>query len=170
MTLAVTLAHTHRHMSEPVLRDLRLIITHYNALAGADNQAQADHLTQLLNLFFPVDTPRLNRLSGAEISAFLTAIPTVCQLDQADSQGGKPMDWGYLYAHLAAALGWTHHYIDEQLTLSRLNEMQGYFDDHPATHLLVAAYLGYENPNKTQSVQSFFDNLRAAHGKPRKPK
>lgn len=154
-------------MEEPVLHDLKLIITTYNALAACQTPAdQGRHITHLLGLFFGQAAPSLNRISADELTAFLLAVPVACGLEQATGKSsGKPTDWGYLYAHLSASFGWTYDYIDRHIKMSQIKEMQGYMEAHPATHLLVAAYLGYEGPQHN-APQAFFDKMRAMAGKP----
>jgi len=166
--MLVTLANKDRLMREPVLRDLRLVIGHYNAIASAtDSDSQQQHVANLLTLFFGASAPPLNRCSAEEMAAFLLAIPGVCGLEQAPGKTAGETDWGALYAHLCATFGWEYHYVDGRLKLSQLKEMRGYMDGNPATHLLVAAYLGYENPDKANSPQGFFDKMRAMYRKPR---
>jgi hypothetical protein len=46
------------------------------------------------------------------------------------------------------------------MTLSRLYDVNGYFSNNPPTHLLVAAYLGYESPDR-QSGKEFLSALAA---------
>jgi hypothetical protein len=55
------------------------------------------------------------------------------------SDGGE--DWGGLYGLLATACGYHPRDIDE-LTLFDIDDLCGYWADHPPTHVLVAAFLG----------------------------
>lgn len=47
-----------------------------------------------------------------------------------------------IYSHLAASFGWTWDYIDKEMTLPRLYEINRYFENHPPVHILLAAFMG----------------------------
>ena len=51
-------------------------------------------------------------------------------------------DYGAVIAHVCACTGWTWDYVAENVDLPRLSELNAYWADHPATHVMVAAYLG----------------------------
>jgi len=66
--------------------------------------------------------------------------------------------------------GWTWEYVGRQMTLPRLYEMQGYWEQHPPVGDLVAAYLGYEarstglKPVPPKSSYGSAEELMAAFG------
>lgn len=131
-------------LPEPVFKQLKIIISAYNTLATA---TAADEQTDALNTLLTAATLQdmtVNLLKEGELTAFLTTIPTLCQLETGGEGSGKPVDWGSLYAHLSACYGWTYNDIDNHMTLSRLDEYRPYMQRNPPTHQLAAAYLGYE--------------------------
>ena len=60
------------------------------------------------------------------------------------------MDWDALYAHLITSLGWTWDYIDEHMTLPRLTVLSAYWQNHPPTHIALAAFLDIKPTPKTR--------------------
>lgn len=58
------------------------------------------------------------------------------------------MNWGEVYAHLITVTGWTWEYIDENMTLPRLAGLSAYWESHPPTHIIAAAYAGIEPKEK----------------------
>jgi hypothetical protein len=146
--IELTLAGKKRTVEEPVFKQLRRLLSAYNALAEGDGPARLQALKTLLDSLGLGSIP-LWRLRDGELQALFEAIPALCQLKPvAPGAGGRDFPWGEMYAHLSLCLGWTYDYIDNHMTLSRLAEYQAYFAKHPPTHQLVAAYLGYEPPGR----------------------
>lgn len=58
------------------------------------------------------------------------------------------MTWGEIYALMCAETGWTWEYVDEEMTLPRLDEFTKLWNRHPplrvAVHAIAIA-LGMEN-------------------------
>ena len=163
MTVPVTLAQKNWLMEEPVFRDLKKILVLYGGLSAAQDDAdRVETLKALLGLFFVSKPPSLNRISAEELVDFLQKIPVACGLETtAKKQGSdKPIDWGYLYGHLCASMGWDYDYVDSHMTMSRLKELNSYWLAHPPTHLLVAAFMGYE-AKEQDSVKSFFERVKS---------
>ena len=42
-------------------------------------------------------------------------------------------------------MGWTWEYVDDYMTLPRLNQLAKYWKENPPLHLMVAQYLGLSN-------------------------
>jgi hypothetical protein len=55
-------------------------------------------------------------------------------------------DWDSVYAYLIAATQWTWEYIDEFLTLPRLNALQKHWRRFPPVHMTAAAFAGIKPP------------------------
>jgi len=160
----ITLGNRRYPYREPVLRDLRLVISHYNAIAGSDDPGR--HIDAILGLLVVGNAPKARRLGPAVLADFLAALPGKLGLEQGPDVGDGPAVWGGLYAHLSMTLGWTYDYIDGHMTLSRLKEMQPYLRKNPATHQLVAAFLGYEpDPTPEEKVRNLFNKFRAMLGR-----
>lgn len=62
---------------------------------------------------------------------------------------------------MASFPGWSWEYIDEQMTIPRLDAINAYHRKHPPLHLAVAAYLGVgekARPSElTDDGRSLFD-------------
>jgi hypothetical protein len=56
---------------------------------------------------------------------------------------------------MAAFPGWTWEYVDECMTLPRLDSLSNYWSDHPPVHKMIAAYLGIK-PKSSKPAQSDF--------------
>jgi hypothetical protein len=157
----VVLGGKKRRLPEPVFGQLRRIIPLYNALPKTqDDQAAGEIVLELLRVLFGAQ--KLGRVSGPELAELLRRLPDICGFEtgshgKGDSDGSE---FGYLYAHLAASFGWTYDYIDRHMTLRRFRECEAYWEKHPPTHWLAAAYLGYEGPRQ-QTAQQFFASLLA---------
>lgn len=157
----LVLAGRERDIAEPVFKSLRRIIAAYNRLAGEGADADKVAAVETLLTHLLAGEVSLKQLTQGELSALLQAVPDICGLKPAPRQGVQPTDnWGDVYAHLSACCGWTYDYIDNHMTLSRLNEYRAYWSKHPPTHQLVAAYLGYEYQDK-QSGSSFLAAIAA---------
>lgn len=166
MAVTLTLAGRRRAIAEPPLGRLRIILASYNALASADGSpaAQVDALNRLLDAVTAGAIRDFRRLKPSELPALLDSIPPLCRFST--NENGKPTDWGMIYAHLSASFGWTYAYINDHVTLGQLDEYQGYMRQNPPTHVLVAAYLGYEYQDKTSG--SAFLKMIAAQAQARK--
>jgi hypothetical protein len=95
-------------------------------------------------------------------------LPKVDALKVKGEEG--PVDWDALYAHLLACFpGWTWEYIDEQMTIPRLEAITAYQREFPPQHVLIAAYLGAGKKAKTSEFtedgQSVFDVFPRTPGK-----
>ncbi len=152
---------------EPVFRDLRRIIASYNAIAHCQPGQQAAHIQRILSLLLGKQSPSLRAITPDQLADFLHQLPDTLGLEAAgDDNGSEPGTWGDTYAHLAMAMGWTYDNIDQTMTLSRLKELQPYLHKNPATHQLVAAYLGYEpKPTAEENMRAIFNRFRAMMGK-----
>lgn len=154
----ITLGGKIRQVPEPVFRQLRLIIPLYRQLATASAVDSRTLIIELLAIFF--EGQRLGRLANDEISAFIAAVPDLCGLTpSSESSTSGDDDWGSVYAHLSASLGWDYDYIDNHMMMSRLKEMAPYFKRNPPTHQLVVAFLGYEYQDPQDKVRQFFQSL-----------
>jgi hypothetical protein len=51
---------------------------------------------------------------------------------------------------LSASLGWTWEYIDSEMTLPRLYSLNKYWERHPPTHILLAAFMGVKPKEKKE--------------------
>lgn len=51
------------------------------------------------------------------------------------------MSWDGIYARLSCATGWTFEYIDEYMTLPRLQGFAEYWKEAPPVNELAAAYI-----------------------------
>lgn len=152
-TTTLRLGRRDRQIKEPVFRQIRIIIAAYNQVADGDVSAQYAALNTILAVLTN-NAVKLKQLNQTELTDFLAALPTICGLKPVEAGGVKrDTDWGHIYFHLAATLGWDYDYIDNHMTLSRLEECRAYLDKHPPTHQLVAAYLGYEQKNKDEGQQ-----------------
>ncbi|TAN71620.1 MAG: hypothetical protein EPN17_01020 [Methylobacter sp.] len=161
-TTTLILAGRERAIAEPVFKQLRRIIQAYGKLADpACSDAEKIEAVKIILVCLLDESINIKRLAGDELGALLQAIPDICGLKPV-SPGSKNTgtDWGGIYAYLSAYFGWTYDYIDNYMTLSRLNEYQGYLKKHPPTHELVAAYLGYEYQDK-QSGNGFLAAIAA---------
>jgi hypothetical protein len=65
---------------------------------------------------------------------------------------------------------WTWEYIDEHMTLPRLDALNEYWRRNPPLHQLVAAYAGFKPPNddnkepeKTEDLATFMAEMSAAN-------
>jgi len=48
--------------------------------------------------------------------------------------------------------GWTWDYVDENMTMERLNALTGYWEDHPPLQAMIASYFGIESkPKETKT-------------------
>lgn len=153
----ITLGNKQVTVQEPVFKHLKIILKAYNRLADelpdADKMAAID--TMLASVFD--GKLKLKHLGADELSDFLAAVPKICGVDASDGKpsNGKPSGdhWGDIYAHLSACLGWTWDYIDNNMTMSRLDDYKNYWLKNPPVHQLVAAYLGYEYQDKQAGSQ-----------------
>lgn len=151
-----------RDIAEPVFKQLRRIIAAYNQLASDCPDAVKIAAIEILLACLLDGKVKLKHLSNDELAALLQAIPAVCHLETkaGTANAAQPIEWGNVYAHLSATFGWDYDYIDNHMTLSRLNEYRQYMTHHPPTHQLVAAYLGYEYQDK-QAGNGFLKAIAA---------
>lgn len=163
----IVLGGKKRQLPEPVFCQLKKIFPLYNALPKATDEHDARTLVaELLAILF--GNQRLGRIDADELADLFRRLPDICGFDTApDGQAaGDGPDWGDLYAHLCASFGWTYDYVDRHMTLHRLKECGAYWEKHPPTHWLVAAYLGYEGPQQQTAKQFFASLLAQAKSKP----
>jgi len=149
-------------ITEPVFRQLRLILAAYNQLSDADNAIRIKAANTIVNEL-TLGKAKLSQVSAEEFKTLLEKLPEICGLKAVQKETtvkSIETDWGYIYAHLSMCLSWTYDYIDNNMTLSRLDEYRRYFLKHPPTHQLVAAYLGYEYKDK-QEGSAFLRNILA---------
>ena len=157
------IAGRERSISEPVFRKLRIILKAYDRLFELDcTEIDKVNDVEIILACLLDDLVKIRHLKDGELNALLNAMSDICGLKKTVSPDGKraDTDWGYIYAHLSACMGWTYDYIDNSMTLSRLEEYRHYMEKHPPTHQLVAAYLGYEHQEK-QEGNSFFAAIAA---------
>lgn len=76
-------------------------------------------------------------------------------LKQTESENKEPARWDEVYAHISACTGWTPKQIDEDTTIDQIVALNKYYEDHPPIHILVAAYMGYKQNVKTQTIEEF---------------
>ena len=50
-------------------------------------------------------------------------------------------------------MGYTYEYIDDFMTLPRLNQMAAYWKENPPLHQIVAGYLGFEKSKSTNDTE-----------------
>jgi hypothetical protein len=154
MTTTLTLAGREQVINEPCFKHLRLIIDAYAKLSADSGEPEKLAAVEFILNTLAGNAIKLSKLSTTELIAFLQAVPDICGLKTVTGTNEKTKtDWGFLYAHLSACLGWTYDYIDNNMTLSRLNEYRGYWKTHPPTHQLVAAYMGYEAKDQNNGSQ-----------------
>ena len=73
---------------------------------------------------------------------------------------------------MATVTGWTWDYIEDSLTLPRYYALADYWQEHPPTHLLVAAFMGYEatpkkpacGPDNPGSLADLISSFQAIGG------
>lgn len=144
-------------VKEPVFRCLKIILKAYNRLS--EEASDMDKMAAIDAMLAAVFNGKLKlkHLSPDELSDFLAAVPKICGVDGGDDKPAKPVPvgdhWGDIYAHLSACLGWTWDYIDNNMTMSRLEAYKKYWQKNPPTHQLVASYLGYEYQDKQAGSQ-----------------
>lgn len=72
-------------------------------------------------------------------------------------------DWDAIYARVITATGWTWDYIDEYLTLPRLNALGKHWQDFPPVNETVAAFVGIKpekkEPRKIDNAWQGIDTL-----------
>lgn len=71
-------------------------------------------------------------------------------------------DFGEVIAHVCASTGWTWDYVAEHVDLPRLEALTRYWEGHPPTHVMVAAYFGIkptETPPTTPTGEQDFSHL-----------
>lgn len=160
--MIIKLAGRERELNEPVFRVLKKILLAYNLLSS--NASKSEKLIALQTLLDCLTNRKikLKQLKKGELETLINAIPELCHLKPApDNKGKLEINWGEIYIHLSVSCpGWTYDYIDNNMTLSRLEECQDYFKKFPPIHQMVAAYLGYESENKQQG-NSFLAALAA---------
>lgn len=61
------------------------------------------------------------------------------------------------------AFGWTWEYIDQNMTLPRLQSMNRYWKKFPPMHVLVAGYLGVGAFKEEAETMSFDQLLSEIH-------
>jgi len=163
----VTLGGKAYPVDEPPLGQVRRILKLYRQLAAVtgDDAAAAQERLRLVNAILAVffGSMKLGRVTGAELSAFLNAIPAICGLEpaQVGADTRDTDDFGTIYAHLAATFGWDYATIDSQVKLSQLRDMSDYMKRNPPTHQLVATYLGYEYQSPEEKMRRFFQQAKA---------
>lgn len=54
---------------------------------------------------------------------------------------------------MCTCFGWTWEYVDDNMTLERLNAMELYWKENPPLHILVANYMGYEKPKNAKDKE-----------------
>jgi hypothetical protein len=54
-------------------------------------------------------------------------------------------DWDSIYAKTITATGWTWEYIDEFLTLPRLNALFEHWAEYPPVHITAALFAGIKS-------------------------
>jgi len=66
------------------------------------------------------------------------------------------INWDGIYARVITALGWTWEYIDEFLTLPRLNALVKHWQDFPPVNETVAVFVGVksEKPKARKEVEN----------------
>lgn len=77
------------------------------------------------------------------------------------------IDWDAVVSHVVACTGWTWDTVLTELDLPRLNALNLYWDSHPPTHILIAAYMGVKpkqaavsnQTNQDSSLDSLGDQL-----------
>lgn len=161
-TTTLILAGRERSIAEPVFKQLRLIIQAYGRLADKTcSDAEKIKAVEIILACLLDESIKIKHLTHDELAALLQAIPNICGLKPVSSNTKNTgTDWGGIYAYLSGYFGWTYDYIDNHMTLSRLDEYQGYLKKHPPTHELVAAYLGYEYQDQ-QSGNGFLAAIAA---------
>lgn len=153
---------------EPPFKKLKVILAAYGKLSEHKDADQIGVIyTQLTGNIVPV-----TKLLEGELVELMRVAPQICHLQVfepgsrsifAGKRSDSAVDWDGIYAHLCASLGWTWDYIDNNMTLSRLEAMNEYWAENPPVHQLVAAYLGYKGSSK-DSGKKFLENLFSNNG------
>lgn len=63
------------------------------------------------------------------------------------------IDWDEEYALLITVTGWTYEYIDEWVTLPRLNALKRHWLNSPPVHITVARFVGIKPVSKPQAFR-----------------
>lgn len=79
-------------------------------------------------------------------------------------------DWDEVYAEVITATGWTWEYLDEFVTLPRLNAITRHWLKFPPVHITAALFAGIENkaPASGGAVLDNASLVRDMHADPRK--
>ena len=149
-------------IKEPAFRELRIILSAVNRLNNpADSDANLltdiqlilssligdDHVTTFKHYRWQVW--KLPPPSSDEITAMLSAIPTLCGLQVATASPSTTTtnandDWDALYWRVIRQTGWSWETVDTTMTLSRLSSLSESLNVTPSADAMIAAYLGYE--------------------------
>ena len=73
-------------------------------------------------------------------------------------------DWPKLFGYVITATGWTRREV-ESLTLFDLNELLGYWSEHPPAHVLLGAVMQARGVRRRQSSSDLLGAVAAAGGK-----
>lgn len=66
-----------------------------------------------------------------------------------------------VFAHVCASTGWTWDYVEESLDFPRLSALSQYWQQHPPTHVLLAARYEYKPPSKKGAGINTTDDIAA---------
>lgn len=172
---ACILAGSPYKICEPAFGKLELVIHYYNALATTDNEERRVHCISQLIFILVSDKVKIQRISTAELIAFLELIPKACGLEQPQAKSDTSKDKGldFIYGHLAACFGWTFDNIAQTMTMTRLKRLTPYLESHPATHIIAAAALGFEKKDQDtlhKTLHAIADKARSLRKWQVKPK
>ena len=171
--LQIKLACRHFVINEPVFGTLKVLIPAFNRLQIGTQSDKATILDVRLILALLLG-PQIKKLhwfrrpSVAEIANLLQKLPDFLQLEAIVSKPEAPAlsgaeAWDQLYCIIIDRTGWTFEQIDTTMTLSRLAAMNEYWQKHPPTNNLVAAYLGYEHEPEDAGLSALIRQLKQAN-------
>lgn len=158
-------------IDEPVFGVLKQLIPALNRLQ-AGSQSDRHCLGDVRLILALLLGPQIKKLhwfrrpTVAELSKLLHELPDFLGLE-AEKPASSPRrefdSWGELYCLIIDRTGWTFEQIDQTMTLSRLKALNDYWQQHPPTNNLVAAYLGYEYEPADAGLSALIRQLKQAN-------
>lgn len=169
--LIVKLAGRDFTIEEPVFGVLKVLIPAFNRLqTGAQSdRAMCADLWLIMSLLLGWQIKKLHwfrRPSVADIANLLQKLPDFLELEPNTGNAKKTSkydSWDELYCIIIDRTGWTFEQIDRTMTLSRLAALNDYWQEHPPTNNLVAAYLGYKYEPADGGIADLIRQLKMAN-------
>jgi len=70
--------------------------------------------------------------------------------------------WELLYCHLITCFNWSWEYIDDHMTLPRLDALREYWKSNPPLHQIMAAYAGFKPTEVPEEKENNLADFMAA--------